>query len=334
MSKENFKKINKDYVLSDSSTNVYNYRLLTAGYQIAEYLKNPIGYHNHYDEDGVLIRWYDVRIDGDVVKGKPMVNLSHPRGERTVSEAENGFLNGASMGKFVVLECHYEANPLDADDPILVVTKWYNKECSLVDAPGNRNAFAVDLMDGDLNPLDLKALSDDFKNSIPNMSKLVITPRLAAILPNLSDTPTQEAFEAAIQSLADTAAKVPGLETDKTTLTQERDTAQKDLKDLQDATANEDVTNQLKVALQKGQLTKALHDKFSVQYKGKPMELKDVLEVMPAYKSVVEDLEDDSEEGKLRKMTWDELHKSGKLPALKDSNPVLFKELMDKHKKK
>jgi len=39
------KKIDREFILSDSSVNVYGFRLLTSGYQIDEYKKNPIGYH-------------------------------------------------------------------------------------------------------------------------------------------------------------------------------------------------------------------------------------------------------------------------------------------------
>jgi hypothetical protein len=57
-----------------------------------EFQKNPIGYYMHLrDKQGVLVKWEDLRMDGDKVFGKPCINLSHPRGERTVDEVESGF---------------------------------------------------------------------------------------------------------------------------------------------------------------------------------------------------------------------------------------------------
>lgn len=60
--KTSFKKIDREFVLSDSTKNVYGFRLKTDGYQIDEFKKSPIGFYNHLDDDGVLVRWDDLRI--------------------------------------------------------------------------------------------------------------------------------------------------------------------------------------------------------------------------------------------------------------------------------
>lgn len=154
---QNERKINKEYVLSDSSVNDFGFRLLTSGYQIAEYIKNPIGYYMHKRDDGVLVRWDEVAIKGDTIVGTPCVNLNNPRGQQTADEIEGGFLNAASMGHFVILEV--------SDDPILkltgqtgpTITKWYNRECSLVDIGSNSNAL-TQLFDKDGNPVTLASL--------------------------------------------------------------------------------------------------------------------------------------------------------------------------------
>ena len=41
---DKFKKIDRQYVLSDSTVNEYGFRLLTSGYQLPAFKKNPIGY--------------------------------------------------------------------------------------------------------------------------------------------------------------------------------------------------------------------------------------------------------------------------------------------------
>jgi hypothetical protein len=119
---DKFKKIDKDFLLTDSSLNSYSYRLLTSGYLMDEFKKNPIGYYLHADpdnteytrKDGVLVKWEDIRKDGDNVYGKPCINLSHPRGQKTVDEIESGFLNAASMGHFVVIGSKRQARRLFA----------------------------------------------------------------------------------------------------------------------------------------------------------------------------------------------------------------------------
>ncbi len=152
------KKIDKEYCLSDSSVNCYGFRLLTSGYQLDQFAKNPIGYHMHNRDGGVVLKWEDLRVDGDKVYGKPVVNMSNPRGKQTVEEVEGGFLNAASVGHIVVLEYSNEDEMKLEGQTGPTVTKWYNGECSLVDIPGNSNAL-TNLFDRDGNSLTLQDLT-------------------------------------------------------------------------------------------------------------------------------------------------------------------------------
>lgn len=136
-------KVEKEFILSDSTLNCYGFRLLTSGYMMDEFKKNPIGYYMHQREKGVAVRWDELTIKGDKVTAKPVINLSTARGQQIVDEVNNGFLNAASMGHIIVLD--------SSDDPSLMlpgqtgptITKWYNKECSLVDIPGNSNSLTL-----------------------------------------------------------------------------------------------------------------------------------------------------------------------------------------------
>ncbi|WP_315814071.1 hypothetical protein [Paraflavitalea speifideaquila] len=75
-------KLNKEFLITDSTVNVYGFRLLTSGYLMDEFKKNPIGYYMHKREEGVLVRWEGFRVEGDAVYAKPVINMSHPRGSR------------------------------------------------------------------------------------------------------------------------------------------------------------------------------------------------------------------------------------------------------------
>lgn len=135
--------LDKNFVHSDSSLNVYGFRLLTSGYQIQEYAKNPIGFYMHNRDLGVLVRWENLRIEGDKVIGQPDINMSNARGAQTCDEILKGFLNAASVGGIVILE--------SSDDPALklngqtgpTITKWFNRETSLCDVPGNFGALVL-----------------------------------------------------------------------------------------------------------------------------------------------------------------------------------------------
>ena len=157
------KKISKEFCITDNSVNVYKYRCLTEGLQLSEVLKNPIGYFNHGTQEfprdaGVLVKWEGFRIDSDKVYAKPSINLLHPRGERTVYEIESGFLNAASVGKIVVLEASDDKKMMLPGQEKATVVKWYPREISIVDIPGNYNAFA-DLYDKNLDKFSLSDLT-------------------------------------------------------------------------------------------------------------------------------------------------------------------------------
>lgn len=137
------KKVDKEFVLSDSSVNCYGFRLLTSGYQLSEFAKNPIGYYMHQRDNGVLVKWEDLKIEGDKVIGKPSINLSNARGQQTVDEINSGFLNAASLGNIVVLETSTDATLMLPGQTQPTITKWYNRECSLVDVPGNTSALVL-----------------------------------------------------------------------------------------------------------------------------------------------------------------------------------------------
>lgn len=150
-------KVEKKFVLGDSSLNSYGFRLLTSGFMIDEFNKNPIGYYMHDRLGGVVLRWDNVQIEDDKITGVPVINTSNERGKKTLDEVNNKFLNAASFGSIVAIET--------SDEPALklpgqtgaTVTKWYARECSLVDIPGNFSAFALFNAKGEA--IDLKFMS-------------------------------------------------------------------------------------------------------------------------------------------------------------------------------
>ena len=318
-----FKKIDKEFLLTDSSINVYGFRLLTSGFLLDEFKKNPIGYHMHYREEGVLVKWEDFRLEGDSVFAKPVINLSHWRGERVVQEIEDGFWNGASVGMNQAIEL--------SDDPAFMlpgqtgptVTKWFCRECSLVDIPGNFNSLALYDKDGqEINLADFKLSST--KQTL-NMKIPVFTPAMIKSL-NLADTSDQVAAEAAFQDLVDKAAKADTYKGQLDQALSDKQTAETNLANLQKETANKEVTELLETALADSKITKALSDTLATQYEGKPTELKAILDNMQPYKPITAQLADTNDASRFTDKTYSQLDKEGLLPALKASNPTLFAE--------
>lgn len=310
-------RIDKPFILSDSSVNVYGFKLLTSGYQLSEFERNPIGYYNHTKEDGILLKWEDLKIDGDQVIGYPVVNLEHPRAQRTISEVENGFLNSASVGKLCILDYVLEDNPADPEQPIMVATSWYNKECSLVDNPGNRNAMAVELEDADGNELNLADMKEVLKQNT-YMSTVNIPLGKVATLLNLSDDATADAVVAGIEAMHN----------ENQTLAADKAKLEKDLADEQEAKVKGQVSDLLDKAVGDKKITVALRAVLQKDYSGNPTGLKDLLDNMPVYVPVADRIKKEGAASKvvdLMDKSYDELDRSGQLADLKANDFEGFK---------
>jgi hypothetical protein len=308
------KKIEKEFVITDNTVNSYGFRLLTEGYLIAEYKKNPIGYAMHKREDGVLVKWEDLRVDGDKVYAKPVINLSHAMGQRTVDEIENGFLNAASVGHIVVLETSEEADLKLDGQTGPTVTKWFNRECSLVDVPGNFNALQK-LFDADEKPLSLADFSKP--KLLTEMKKIEITAAMLMAL-NLKAESNDQEFATAFNDLVAKAAKADELKTELTSLKAEV------------------VANKVKAEKDRGiaskKLTVELADKLAKDYATNPEGLKAVIDAMPEIKSVTEHIEKTStiSEQRVKDLVakgFDGLMDSGEMAELKGKAPEAYKQL-------
>jgi hypothetical protein len=355
------KKIDREYLLTDSTVNTYGFRLLTSGYLSDEFKKNPIGYYMHERENGVVLKWEDIRIDGDKVLGKPVINMSHPRGQQTVDEIENGFLNSASVGRLIILEY--------TDDEALKVegqtgptaTKWYNRECSLVDLGGNLNALAPLLYDQFDNPLQLS----DFQNLNilkTHMKKFEFSPAQIAAL-NLKADAEESSVITAFNDLVARAAKADSLQLQLDNL---KDSTQKGkvisliaeaktsgkigdalavklsadyatnpegLKSLIDALPGGDgkVSGILTKALADKKITQELSNKLAVDYKDNATGLQNLIDAMPAYKSVTDELNgakggNEKRIADLKAKSFDDLMSSGESAELQRIAPDVWKE--------
>lgn len=334
------KKINKEFLLTDNTVNVYGFRLLTEGFLLDRYKANPIGYRQHKREDGIVLRWEDFRIDGDRVYAKPVINLSNPLGKQTAEEVENGFLNAASVGGIVVVE--------HSKDPALMlegqtgptITKWYSKEISLVDVPGNPNATAIQLFDASERAINLTDFIQDTlkdlrgntffnhsnkkNNSMSLKNLLIATLALGGL--SLADDTSDETLADKVKDLMGKAGQVPELEKKLSDTQQALDKAKSDLqeqKTAQDLTQVKSLTDE---AIKAGKLTVKLAQELSDKYSDDPAGLKNLIDAMPAYQPVTKQIEGAQASAKnLADLSWSELDKQGKLSELKQIDFEGFK---------
>lgn len=319
---DKFKKVDKEYLLTDSTVNCYGYRLLTSGYQLDEYQRNPIGYYMHDRNGGILVRWEDFRQDGDCVYAKPCVNLSNERGQQTVDEAENGFLNAASVGHIVVLDYSTEPAMMLPDQTGPTVTKWYNRECSLVDIPGNSNALTA-LFDEGGNTLqlaDLMAKPNKDNSNNNNMKEVQLSLSDLAGLQALGLNVTDAAsLLLQVKELKATADKVKGLE--------------QTVKDLNANATKKEVAALSAQGIKDKKLTVQLAAKLEADYAENPAGLKNLIDAMPAYQGVTDLIDDNNKAADAKKYdgkSWDDLMEANLLPDLRANHPELYKAIYRK----
>ena len=293
---------------------------------MGEFAKNPIGYHMHGKgeftrEQGVLVKWEDLRTDADKIYGKPCINLAHPRGQRTVDEIESGFLNAASFGQLVALEI--SSNPADYLEGQTgpTISKWYNRECSLVDVPGNYNATANDLVDEHDQPIDLSG----FNTQKFIMEKIVLTPAQLATIPNLKADADQATVNIALNDLIAKAGRVDTLVSDLATANTEKEAAEIKLETYKKAVETKTVTDLVATGVTEGRFTKAAGEKLKEQFAGKPVELKDLIDTFLPYTPLVKILNPGAKNVEdLVAKDYDELDKSGKLEDLFAASPAEY----------
>ncbi len=313
---ENFKKIDREYCWTDESVNVYGYRCLTSGCMVDQFEKNPIGFKMHNRDNGVVVRWEDFRVDGDKIYAKPVINLKHPDAERTIAEIESGFLNAASCGKIVVLEASNAPELMLPGQKGPTLVKWYPREISLVDIPGNHGALA-NLYDSDGADLDL---ADFVKPKTSDMSKSVLLAATVLAALNLSDSASQDEFNQAVQDLADRAAKADELQESLNTVSTE-------LQDLKAETTRTRVQDLIDKGKTDKKLTVALAEKLAKDYAHNPDGLADLISTMPAQTLISGETPDAADLADLQGKDWDTLYQQGHLERVRTQYPDLYEQL-------
>ncbi len=288
------KRINREFCLTDDSVNCYGYRLLTDGLELDRY-RPPVGFLMHDRDRGVAVQWTDFRREGDALFATPIVNDTlFPD---LAKQIEEGFINAASVGHIVALEI--SDDPTDKlpgqDGP--TVRRWFPREVSLVDIPGNYNA--------------LGRLYDENDNVLHD---------LAAHLNNNNHMNLKEIFP---DLLSDDEAEVKVYLTALRDKAQRADALQQELDDLRAERDKADIKNLLDGAVSEHRISQQLADCLATDYVGKLEALRNLIGKMPAKKTVPQP-EPKKADDTLASLSWDELDKKGLLPRLKAENPDLF----------
>lgn len=293
-------RINREFCLTDESVNCYGYRLLTSGLEIDRY-RPPVGFLMHERDKGVAVMWTDFRLEGDSLYATPVVNDTlFPT---LAQQIEEGFINAASVGHIVVLE--------QSDDPALklpgqdgpTVTRWFPREVSLVDIPGNYNALGrlYDENDNVIHDLAARTSPPKTPNTPNTMDFTDIFPDLKA-----SDEATLRSYLLALKERADKAQAL-----------------QDEIMNLRAENARAEALDLVGKAVEAHKITRPVADRLAHDYEDRPADLAALLDLMPARKAApTPEPQDGCDIAST--LTWDELDHRGLLPRLKAENPALF----------
>jgi hypothetical protein len=307
-------KIDKEFCLTDNSVNVYGYRLLTSGLILDRF--NPaIGFLMHKREMGVAVRWEDFRFDGDQLFAKPVVNTT--AFPDLAQQIEDGFYGAASCGNIVAIEMN--------DDPSIkmdgqtgpTVTKWFPRDISIVDIPGNYNALAQLYDESDKLLCDLSDNNSNNHQKQETMHEFKLTPEHAVLLDLKDDASPEQLGDV----LTDLVAKAKRTDTAEQALT----VANQALKDLKAETTKNDVEAILTQGMTDRILTKDLADKLRVTYAENPTGLKDLVSAMPAQTKVT--TTEEKVPAKYKGKSFSDLYKSGDLEGCKNDCPDYYATL-------
>lgn len=310
------KKLSTEFCVSDDSVNCYGYRLLSSGF-LPERYDPKIGFLMHDREEGVAVKWEDLRVEGDKIYATPVVNdVSFPK---LLQEIEEGFYVGASVGHIVALEWSDEPEMKLAGQTGPTVTKWYCREISIVDIPGNYHALAK-LYDEHKNVLlDLSDRSGDNLFKDKNMSELKSLSAADYAVLNLSADASAEQVSAALQSLSERAKRA--------------DDAEKKYNDLVSQHAQERVEAIVAEALKEGKMYPAMAEHLKKHYAGNPDALAELVATMPKQVTVKDLTGDEQVPADLAKKSYRDLFVSGELEEVKTKYPNYYKKLEEEQVK-
>lgn len=289
------KRINREFCLTDSSVNCYGYRLLTDGLEL-ERFRPAVGFLMHDRGRGVAVQWVDFRREGDALYATPLVNDAVFPG--LAEQIEEGFINAASVGHIVALEMSDDpADKLPGQDGP-TVRRWFPREVSLVDIPGNYNA--------------LGRLYDDAGNVLHDLAARRAAGARAGMSPaELIDGLAADLDPVTLAALDD--------------LRRRADALQAELDALRASGAEREARAALDRAVAEHRLSPDLAEALLPDYKARPQALAALLGKMPPRRAAPAGPPPPAPQAaEMEALAWDELDRRGLLPRLKAERPDVF----------
>lgn len=304
------KRLDVEFLVSDDSVNCYGYRLLSSGFE-REMYEPRIGYLMHERDKGVAVRWEELKVEDSEIYAVPVVN--DVRFPRLIDEISEGFYVGASVGHIVALEWSDAPEMKLPGQTGPTVTRWYCREISIVDIPGNHHALAK-LYDAEDNVL--MDLSANLLSKEDNMNEKRMSVADLAMLGLAADATPAQVGEA----LRDLVARC--------------EAAEERCREMERAREEERVEAIVAEALAAGKLYPAMAEHLKRHYAGRADALAELVATMPVQTSVESLTSEECVPAELAKKGYDELFVSGELERVKKNYPKYYEQLEKEQAKK
>lgn len=201
--------------ITNSNLNAYGTRLITAGGDIEQYLRNPVLLYMHRRGDVIgLVK--DIKVEGDEITGELVFDEASDLSVKAKKQYEFGSLRMVSAG-VDILELSEDPELLVTGQTRPTVSKWKLVEVSLVDIGANddaitlyRNGRTLELGKDGYNPLPI--INTQTKEPIMELKQL-------ALQLGLPENATEEQVLAKIGELNAAKQERDTLRTEKEQLT-------------------------------------------------------------------------------------------------------------------
>lgn len=326
-------KSTKRFVITDDSLNRHGYRVLTVGVDATHFVgKNPIMLWMHgrawgrKDEVLPLGHWQDIEVSDTQITAIPYFSDDDDFALSIYKKVEEGTIRMASAG-FDPLETSEDAKYMVPGQKYPTVTKSTLLEASLVDMGSNDNACAL-YKNGALIQLSSEGAIDKtffqlLKNKNSNMNPQLMA---IAIMLNLGKDATEIQLAEKMTSIH---AEYLQLSTENEKLTKELAGIKTAYEKMQKEVAEKEVNDMLTLAVKEGKITEAQKPEFKDLAVVNLASVKNLLDKMPKHITIERRLGADTAgtEDPILKLSYDELHKSGKLAHVKEQYPEHYKTI-------
>lgn len=330
-------KSSKRFVISDDSLNRHGYRVLTAGVDMEQFLKNPImlwmhgrAWGNKKEDVLPLGHWQDIEVKNNQITGVPFFSDDDEFAMSIYKKVEEGTIRMASAGLDPIETSEDEEN-LVQGQRYPTVTKSRLLEASIVDMGSNDNACAlynngtiIQLADGDYTNTFIPLLKNKNSNNMnEHLLALAITLGLGA---KATEIELAEKMNQEYAELIKLRSEHTTLKTSNTELQTKYDALVK-------STSEKEVNDFLTLAVENGQITEAQKADFITLAATNFEAVKNTINKMPKHVTAEAKLSAEIKDSDpLLKLSYKELHKkAGALATVKEKYPDHFKTIFREH---